>query len=161
MLLHVAPSRVVLEDSVARLLGQGVALVVGTASETGDPEICRAWGPAWSAERGELSVLVPLPAGESSLDNLERAPAVAFTFSRPTDYHAYQVKGSCVATRRPDAVDWQRARNHFDAFLAEAARVGLEPLTFAPWFSGEGRLLVAAIDSAFCQAPGARAGVAL
>ena len=150
-----------LEDSVARLLGQGVALVVGTASERGDPEICRAWGPAWNAEHGELSVLVPLPAGESSLDNLGQAPAVAFTFSLPTDYHAYQIKGRCAAIRKPGAADWRRARQHFDAFLAEAARVGLEPGTFAPWFSGEGQLVVAAIDAAFCQAPGTRAGLQL
>lgn len=151
----------VLEDSVARLFGRGVALVVGTASEAGDPEICRAWGPAWIAESGELSVLVPLPAGRSSLDNLEGAPAVAFTFSLPTDYHAYQIKGRCTAIRQPGAGDWRRARNHFDAFLAEAARVGLEPGIFAPWFSGEGQLVVAAIDAAFCQAPGAKAGLQL
>jgi hypothetical protein len=155
------PGALALEESVVRLLGRGVALVVGTASEAGEPEICRAWGPAWNTESGELSVLVPLPAGQSSLDNLERAPAVAFTFSMPTDYHAYQIKGRCAAIRQPGAGDWRRARNHFDAFLAEAARVGLEPSTFAPWFPGEGQLVVAAIDAAFCQAPGVKAGLAL
>jgi hypothetical protein len=155
------PSPAVLDESVVALFGQGIVVLVGTASEALAPQICRAWGPLWDARAGRLSVLVPLPAGQDSLDHLVRAPRVAFTFALPTDYRGYQLKGSFVTTREPRAGDWRRARAHFDAFLTEASRVGLEPQTFAPWFAGDGRLLVAAIDSAFCQAPGPKAGTAL
>ena len=154
-------SPLVLEESVVTLLGKGAVVVVGTANEALEPEICRAWGPLWDADTGRLTVLVPLPAGRDSLDNLERSPRAAFTVSMPTDYQAYQLKGSRVAMREPRAADWRRARMHFDAFLTEASRVGLEPQTFAPWFAVEGLLLVTEIDSVFRQAPGAKAGTAL
>lgn len=150
-----------LEEPIVDLLGAGIALVVGTADESLRPEICRGWGPSWDQETGQLSVALPLPAASVSLKNLERAPSVAFTFTRPTDYDAYQLKGSCVLVRELEAVEWRRARTHFDAFLAEASRVGLEPSAYAPWFPAEARLLVATIDAAFCQAPGRRAGLEL
>jgi hypothetical protein len=151
----------ILEASIIDLLGQGVALVVGTANEAREPEICRAWGPLWSPEGGTLEILLPLPAAESSLSNLSKASPVAFTFTKPTDYTSYQLKGACAAIRKPRAKDWRRAREHFDAFLAEASRTGLEPSAFSPWFPADGRLLVACIDAVYSQAPGPRAGLAL
>ena len=151
----------ILEESIVELLGGGVALVVGSANEAREPEICRGWGPLWEAETGVLEVVLPLPAAQSTLDNLSRTGGVAFTFTKPTNYAAYQLKGTCLEIREVRAEEWRRARHQFDAFLVEASCVGLSPALYAPWFPAEGRLVVASIDSAFSQTPGPNAGLAL
>ena len=155
------PSPLALEDRVVDLLGAGVALVVGTANEAREPEVCRGWGGLWKAESGVLEVMLPLPAARSTLDNLARTDAVAFTFTKPTDYEAYQLKGARLEIRELRAEEWRRVRRQFDAFLAEASCVGLDPAAYAPWFPAEGRLLAARIEAAFSQAPGPKAGLAL
>lgn len=151
----------VLKPTVLEVLGRGVALVVGTADTGLQPELCRAWGPRWDAAAGQLDVLVPLPAGDRALSNLRAAPKVAFTFTMPTDYTAFQLKGRAIEQRDPDAADWRRARDHFDAFLAQVPRVGLDPAAYAAWFPARGRLLRAQIAQVFDQAPGPRAGLSL
>lgn len=159
--MSAAPPISKLGPEVIELMSRGVALVVGSASDGLLPEVCRGWGPRWVAQSGELQVLIPMPAGARTVSNLERAPALAFTFSMPTDYTCFQLKGRRVDVREPRAEDWRRARGHFDAFLAELPRVGLDPTTFASWFPAAGRLLTARIEVGFSQAPGARAGLPL
>ncbi len=154
-----APFR--LDASVLDVLGHGVAFVVGTASPELAPEVCRGWGPRWHRETAELEVLLPLPAARSTIDNLSRAPGVAFTFTSPTNYTCYQLKGSYRRSREPGADDWRRAREHFDAFLAEMPRVGLEPAIYSGWFPADGIVIRAHVQAAFDQAPGPRAGSAL
>lgn len=149
------------EQVLALLSGAGVALVVGSANEERAPEICRAWGPRFVASDATLEVMLPMPAASTTLRNLATSSAVAFTFSKPTDYSAFQVKGERVEVRDLQAHEWRRARNHFDAFLVEASEVGLSPAAYAPWFPAEGQLLVARIDRAYCQAPGPKAGTPL
>ncbi len=119
--------RFALDPEAAALLDTGVALVIGTANAARVPEICRGWGPRWNAGEGALEALLPLPAAERTIRNLSEAPSIALTFSTPTDYSAYQLKGDCAALLEPEAHHWRRARHHFDAFLIEAASVGLAP----------------------------------
>jgi len=150
-----------LDEGVAAFIETGIALVIGTANAAREPEVCRGWGPRWRAETGLLEALLPMPAATTAVQNLSEASAVALTFSKPTDYTAFQLKGECLEICGLDAAHWRRARHHFDAFLIEASSVGLDPAAFAPWFPAEGLLLVARIDQAFCQAPGPKAGVPL
>jgi hypothetical protein len=150
-----------LDARAIALLDAGVAVVLGSASAARWPEICRAWGPLWRADEGLLDVVLPMPAATRTIRNLEEARSVAITFSAPTDYTAFQVKGDCVSLRDVQARHWRRARQHFERFLMEAASVGLDPAAFAPWFPADGRLMSARIDAAFCQTPGPNAGVAL
>lgn len=151
----------VLDEAVLGVLGSGVALTVGTASPDLQPEVCRGWGPRWHAGSGILEVLIPLPAGQRALANLRDAPKIAFTFTVPTDYTAFQLKGYVLEQRDPGADDWRRARAHFDAFLTQVPRVGLDPAAYAAWFPAHGKLIAARIVQAFDQAPGPRAGSAL
>ena len=154
-------SRPNLDPALLQHLGLGVAFVVATANEALEPEVCRAWGPCWNPEAATLAVVLPLPAARSTVDNLTRTTAVAFTFTMPTCYSAYQLKGHREEFREPSAKDWQRARNQFDAFLVEAASVGVDPATYSAWFPAEAVVLVARINNAFLQTPGPKAGQAL
>ena len=101
-----------------------MSVLVGTRDSRLVPEITRAWGPSVSEDRQTVSLCVPLATSRKTLDNLEANGKIAVTFSLPTNYRTFQLKGRHVRTAEPDSADLTVVERHRDAFAAVNAPLG-------------------------------------
>ncbi len=93
-----------------------VSVLIGTRDSRHVPEITRAWGPRVSEDRLYVSLCVPLATSRKTLDNLEGNGQIAATFSLPTNYRTFQLKGRLAGTTEPDSTDLAAVERHREAF---------------------------------------------
>ncbi len=105
-------------DDLKAFLEGPVSVLVGTRDSRLVPEITRAWGPRVSEDRRRVSLCVPLATSRKTLDNLEANGQIAVTFSLPTNYRTFQLKGRHVTAAEPDSTDLAFVERHRDAFAA-------------------------------------------
>jgi hypothetical protein len=90
---------------------------------------------------------------------MESNGSIAVVFNPPTAGRALQLKGLVVGTREPEAVDLGHAERHLEAFVAEAARVGVPPDNVRRVYVRADFIAVTvSIDEMFDQTPGHGAG---
>jgi hypothetical protein len=105
-------------DELKNFLEGPVSVLVGTRDSRLVPEITRAWGPLVSEDRQRVSLCVPLATSRKTLDNLEGNGEIAVTFSLPTNYRTFQLKGRHAQAAEPDSMDLAVVARHRDAFAA-------------------------------------------
>lgn len=105
-------------DELKTFLEGAVSVLVGTRDSRLVPEITRAWGPRISEDRRSVSLCVPLATSRKTLDNLEANGEIAVTFSLPTNYQTFQLKGRHAKAAEPDWTDLAVVERHRDAFAA-------------------------------------------
>jgi len=105
-------------DELKTFLEGPVSVLVGTRDSRLVPEITRAWGPRISEDRRSVSLCVPLATSRKTLDNLEANGEIAVTFSLPTNYQTFQLKGRHAKAAEPDWTDLAVVERHRDAFAA-------------------------------------------
>ncbi len=101
-----------------------VSVLVGTRDSRLIPEITRAWGPRVSEDRRRLSLCVPVATSRKTLDNLEANGEIAATFSLPTNYRTFQLKGRHATAAEPDSTDFEAVERHRNAFAMVNERLG-------------------------------------
>lgn len=111
-------------DELKTFLEGPVSVLVGTRDSRLVPEITRAWGPRVSEDRQRVSLCVPFATSRKTLDNLEANGEIAVTFSLPTNYRTFQLKGRHATAAEPDDTDLEAAERHRDAFAAVNAPLG-------------------------------------
>lgn len=151
-------------DELKTFLEGPVSVLVGTRDSRLLPEITRAWGPRVSADRRAVSLCVPLATSRRTLDNLEANGEIAVTFSLPTNYRTFQLKGRHAAAADPDSADLAAVERHRDAFAEVNERLGQpRPRVEAFWRAEieTSAVLVKiffSLDQVFDQTPGPGAG---
>lgn len=110
---------VAIGDELKTFLEGPVSVLVGTRDSRLAPEITRAWGPRVSDDRRRVSLCVPRATSGKTLDNLEANGEIAVTFSLPTNYRTFQLKGRHASASEPDDTDLAVVERHRNAF-AEA-----------------------------------------
>lgn len=113
-----------ISDELKTFLEGPVSVLVGTRDSRLVPEITRAWGPSVSEDRRSVGLCVPLATSRKTLDNLEANGRIAVTFSLPTNYRTFQLKGRHAKTAEPDSTDLTVVERHRDAFAAVNAPLG-------------------------------------
>ena len=107
-----------------------------------------------------MRLAVTAPEGSSTLTNLGSNALIAVTLSRPSTYETIQVKGSVGSPEHPSQQDLDRAHDHLDRFVSEAALIGVEEGA-DNLFLGDLRVVSFEVDSIFNQTPGSSAGTLL
>ena len=151
-------------DELKTFLEGPVSVLVGTRDSRLIPEITRAWGPRVSDDCRRISLCVPVATSGKTLDNLEANGEIAVTFSLPTNYRTFQVKGRHAAAAEPDSTDVEDVERHRDAFAMVNERMGLPRGRIEAFWRGEietSAVLVKiffAPEQVFDQTPGPSAG---
>ncbi len=148
-----------LDPNVVEFIHGGVAVGVATRDDDLRPEFARGWGPSVLVGGRSLRLCVTAPAGSLVRANLNGNGAVAVGFSPPTIARAVQVKGVAPRVDEPEAADLERVERHFQAFVAEAERIGAPQELSKRMFVRTGLVVVQfSIDEVFDQTPGPTAG---
>ena len=105
-----------IRDELKNFLEGPVSVLVGTRDSRLVSEITRAWGPRVSEDRQRVSLCVPLATSRKTLDNLKGNGEIAVTFSLPTNYRTFQLKGRHAKAAEPDSTDLAVVQRHRDAF---------------------------------------------
>ena len=151
-------------DELKALLEGPVSVLVGTRDSRLIPEITRAWGPRVSDDGRGISLCVPLATRRKTLDNLEANGETAATFSLPTNYRTFQLKGHRAMAAGPDRADLEAVERHRDAFAVVNARLGQSRRDIEAFWQGEIETSPALVKISFApeqifdQNPGPGAG---
>ncbi len=148
------------EHDPTEVFSGGVAIVVATVGDDGQPALTRGWGPRYDQERNTLTLSVTAPAGSPTLTHLETTGAIAVTGSQPLTYRTLQVKGTAHRIDTPSEEDRAAALAHLDRFIAEVARLGLTT-GVENLFRGDLRTVSVEVTEMYDQTPGRAAGSAV
>ena len=148
-----------LTDEIGRFIAGPVMIIVGTRDEANRPTIGRGVG---ARILGQDCVEVILSAWQwpETISNLSANGDAAITFSRPSDYVSYQMKGS-ARLRAADHEDLELSRRYQGEIFAMFEGLGVPAELVRPWLV-EREAMVASLDitELYVQTPGPRAGTA-
>jgi hypothetical protein len=155
---------VLIGDEMKTFLEGPVSVLVGTRDSRLVPEITRAWGPRVSEDRQRVSLCVPLTTSRKTLDNLEGNGEIAVTFSLPTNYRTFQLKGRHAKVAEPDSMDLAVVERHRDAFATVNEPLGQPRQQVEAFWRAEIETLAVLVkilfvpEQVFDQTPGPGAG---
>jgi hypothetical protein len=147
------------DPDLAVFVAGGVAIGIAVCDERLRPYYARGFGPELSPDGRALRLAVTAPPGSEIRRLLEDGCRIAIGLSPPTVARAVQMKGVVQATAELGEHDRERMARHLDAFVAEAASVGMaEPLVRRFAAAVECVAVTCAIDEVYDQTPGPTAG---
>ncbi len=147
-----------IDDALAAFVQSPVMIIVGTRDPHYRPEIARAVGASVHPE-GVIDLLVSEWQWPETIENLRAVPWIAVTFSRPTDYVTYQIKGSVRELRSPTSSEVEHALGYVAATRRELASLGIDPRVSEAWQCVRELVVVrVGADAVFHQTPGPQAG---
>ncbi len=147
-----------LDAELAAFIESPVMQVVGTANTTRRPGIARGVGAWRASDRDTIELVLSAWQWPETIANIEANGRIAVTFSRPSDYVTYQIKG--MATLRPaNDGEIERSAGYTVAIVSALMRNGLLPEIIAPWLTTRDAMVATIrISSVYVQTPGAQAG---
>ncbi len=147
-----------LDDDLTAFIESPVMQIVGTTGAVRRPAIGRGVGAWRSRDRGRIDLALSTWQWPETIANLRENGRIAVTFSRPSDYVTYQVKGT--ATLRPaDEDEIQRSASYMVAIVSTLMRLGLAPEIIAPWLTSRDVIVATiAVSAVYVQTPGSKAG---
>jgi len=150
-----------IDAQLAVFLEDGVAMHLGTRSDTLEPNGARVVAARVDADGAELIVYIPAIAAERLLSDLTSNGQAAVVFARPIDDRACQVKGVFIDVR--PAADSERAlvERQWKGFVDNCERIGIARATSARWVTWPALAIRLRVTSIFNQTPGAEAGAQL
>lgn len=150
-----------IDSHLAAFLEGGVAIHLGTRSETLEPNGARAAAVRVGADGAELIVYIAETAAERLLPDLRSNGQAAVVFVRPTDDRACQVKGVFIDTR--PAVEDERALvdAQWKGFAQQLESIGIPRGSSAGWVTWPALAIRLRATAVFNQTPGADAGAQL
>jgi len=142
----------------------GVVVLVGTRDADLSPAITRGWGLRLAPDGSEARICVADATSADTLANIADNQQIAVTFSKPSTYRTFQLKGRVleVTAASPDAM--ADVVRHREAFVQEVGTVGLPRELAERVFSVEIEVSPAVkalrfrVDAVFDQTPGPAAG---
>lgn len=134
-------------------------MVFAARSAAGLPALGRALGVRPAADERTLDIFTPAAQWGEALSGLVPGSPLAFTFTRPDTYRAFQLKGELISITPSDAEDIAAAERYVAGVSAALAGLGVSAQQMAQWLGrGELMTLRLAPQVAFAQTPGPHAG---
>ncbi len=150
-----------LPEVVTDFLGGPAMIVLGTRSPVFVPDIGRAVGLTIGSSQDEIDLMVSRWQWPQTTSNIAATGQLAATFSRPTDYVTYQLKGGAWL-REAEASDLAVAERFSRRMSDCLSALGVGPAVVAQWFNWRDVVVTRlAVESIFIQTPGAKAGSAI
>jgi hypothetical protein len=147
-----------LDAELVAFIESPVMQIVGTANAARRPGIARGVGAWCAGGRDTVDLVLSAWQWPETVANIEESGRIAVTFSRPSDYVTYQIKG--MATLRPaDEGEIERSASYTVSIVSTLMRNGLLPEIIAPWLTTRDAVVATiAVSSVYVQTPGAQAG---
>lgn len=136
----------------------GVSVLVGTRDANMRPFGMRAVGVKVHADKKTLTVFIPKPTGQRTLEDLRDNGRIALTFTRPLDHRSMQLKGQAMAFR--DATDDEHPflESYVEGWARHLEVVGLPRAVASRLTYWPATAVDVAIEANFNQTPGPAAG---
>lgn len=146
-----------LDSELAAFIESPVMQIVGTADAARRPGIARGVG-AWCTGRDTVDLVLSAWQWPQTIANVEENGRIAVTFSRPSDYVTYQIKGT-ASLRPASPAEIERSSGYTVSIVSTLMRNGLLPEIIAPWLTARDAVVATIrISSVYVQTPGAQAG---
>jgi hypothetical protein len=148
-----------LSEEIKRFVVSPVMIIVGTRDDANRPSIGRAFG-ARIVDDENIELFFSAWQWPDTASNLVANGQAAITFSRPSDYLSYQLKGT-ASLRAAEERDMEESRRYLTRIYALFNDLGLLAELVAPCIV-ERELTVARllVKEAYVQTPGPKAGTA-
>jgi hypothetical protein len=147
-----------ISTELARFLEGPVMIILGTADAEGRPAIGRAVGARVFVAQQRLELMVAGWQWPETLAHVAATGRLAATFSRPSDYETYQLKGS-AGLREADEDDLRLAERYRAEVERVLAEQSLAPGMAAHWLISRDLAVVRlAVEEVYVQTPGPGAG---
>jgi hypothetical protein len=152
----------VLAPETVTFLEGGCALIVGTASTSGEPHATRGWGASVVAT-DPLEIRLLIDADDAvAIECLSTTGAVAFTGADVPTLHSIQFKGTVSSVEPADDEDRARAGRFCDAFFGDVVAVdGTARMLLDRIVPRDFVACTVAITELYDQTPGPAAGASL
>jgi hypothetical protein len=151
-------------DEMQDMARGGVVIAVGTRDSALVPAFARGWGLRFVPNSREASVCVVESSAAETFANIADNQQIAVTFSKPTTYRTFQLKGRVLEVAPASTEDMATVVRHREAFLDEVGAVGLPRELATRVIAGEleesplVKTIRVHIDAVFDQTPGPAAG---
>lgn len=148
-------------EDLARFLEGPVMIILGTRDAADKPEIGRAVGARVLAVAGRVELVVSGWQWPGTVANLRDNGRLAATFSRPSDYETYQLKGR-AELRAADEDDLRQSERYRRETQAALETLGLSPGLATHWLTARGAVVLRLdVEEVFVQTPGSGAGASV
>jgi hypothetical protein len=149
------------DPSIARYLGNGMVIVVGTVDAGGWPVTCRAAALVGQEGDGRVTVYLPVATSAETIANVANSGRVAIVSSCPGDHGTIQLKGRSCGVRLAGESEAELVAAQVERLAEVLEAVGVprrvtKSLAAWPAFAVEVQ-----VESVFDQTPGPRAGARL
>ncbi|HCL63675.1 MAG TPA: hypothetical protein DIC56_02265 [Rhizobium sp.] len=150
-----------LDEDLTAFIESPVMQIVGTTGPVRRPAIGRGVGAWRSRDRGCIDLALSSWQWPETIANLRENGRIAVTFSRPSDYVTYQLKGT-AALRPADEEEIERSARYIVAIVSTLMRLGLAPEIIAPWLTSRDVIVATiTVSAVYVQTPGSKAGTKL
>lgn len=147
-----------IKSELAEFLVSPVMIIIGTSDALGQSEIARGAGAMVHGSDGVVELVFSAWQWPATMANLQANGRIAVTFSRPTDYVSYQVKG-LAELRNAGAADTALSDRYLAGMVQLFAALGLPRELIAPWLTNRDAVVARIrVSDIFVQTPGAHAG---
>lgn len=145
--------------NVAAFMEGPVMILLSTCGKDRRAHIACGSGARFDRDRGRIEVLFSSAQWRDVAENAAPERPIAVTFTRPSDYRTYQVKGRIDEVAPAQDADAARGRAYVESMTAEMARLGISPsqLSHTLVATGLARIRFRPTDL-FVQTPGPDAG---
>lgn len=159
MFLRGAEMRI--DENLARFLEGPVMIILGTCDAQGRPEVGRAVGARVLAAARRVELAVSAWQWPQTVADVRATGRLAATFSRPSDYRTYQLKGTATA-RDADEDDLRLSERYRCEAQAALEAAGLDASIATQWLTAQDAVVLRLqVEEVFVQTPGPDAGAAL
>ena len=146
------------QEDFAAFIESPVMQIIGSANAARKPEVARGAGTWASADRKSLFMVVSAWQWPQTVANFRDNSKAAATFTRPSDYVSYQVKGTAeMRPARPEEAE--RSARYMVEIVSIQMKLGLLPELIMPVLGNRDPMVITLrVASIFVQTPGAQAG---
>lgn len=131
---------------------------IATCTARREPYGCRVLAAIVEPDGVHLTAFVPEPAAAPILANLQSNPLVAFSFQRPTDDHACQVKGAFVRARAATDDERRVIEGQLRRLGEQYGQLALPWEVVSGWVVWPAVAVTVRVTAVFDQTPGPGAG---
>ena len=146
------------DPSIARYLGSGMAIVVGTVDAAGWPATCRAAALVGHEDGHRVTVYLPVATSAETIANIATSNRVAIVSSCPTDHGTIQLKGHSRGVRLAEESEAEIVSAQVELAAETLDRVGLPRRVTRSLASWPAFAVDVEVEAVFDQTPGPRAG---
>ncbi|WP_332701466.1 hypothetical protein [Devosia sp.] len=149
----------VVTEELAAFIESPVMIIVGTRNAALVPSIGRAAGARADRSTSTIDLCVSAWQWPQTVADASETASIAVTFSRPSDYVSYQIKGAVMFVRAPSAHESRWSGDYVVRTSAVLGELGVSTWVIEEWLVGRDLVTIRFLaEEAFIQTPGTKAG---